>query len=130
MTFAVTMTPCDDATPAAPAPTRKRRPPAGLSWTQARAASYARSRLRLIVQLGGRCVTCGLDNPLELEFHHLHTRTWTARHTSRWQRLAHYRREAAAGEVELLCSRCNRKAGKPPVQTDAERAASEEPIPD
>jgi hypothetical protein len=108
----------------------KRRPPPGMSWTQARAACYARGRLRLILQLGGRCVTCGDDNPLELEFHHLATRTWVARHTSRWQRLAHYRREAACGEVELLCGPCNRRAGRPPVQSDADRAASNEPIPD
>jgi len=72
---------------------------------------YRIGRLRLIIQAGGRCVDCGCDEPDRLQFDHIKVRTWVARSTSRWVRLARYRRELEAGEVVLRCSECNCKLG-------------------
>lgn len=92
--------------------------------TSGNLARYKRGRLALIVALGGKCVDCGEADPDELQFDHTGPRTWVANKTSRWQRLAHYRREAAAGEIELRCGDCNNRKGKPAA------AGSDEPIPE
>jgi len=68
-------------------------------------------RILLIRLMGGKCEECGTDT--DLEFHHTQVRTWIARKKSRWQRLALYRREYAAGVLRLLCSDCNKVAGQP-----------------
>lgn len=65
-----------------------------------RAKVYRKGRLKLIASLGGKCIGCP-------------ERTWIARKTSRWVRLAMYRREAALGIIELRCANCNKKLGKP-----------------
>jgi hypothetical protein len=99
-----------------------------------RAATYARGRLRLVEQLGGRCLDCPENDPAKLEFHHKEPRTWTARDTSRWVRLARYRREAAAGLIELLCGACNKKRERPAFGSlnSASKGyqCSDEPIPE
>lgn len=79
---------------------------AGKYHTTAAADWYTLARLRLVAELGGKCVYCGDQDTLE--FHHTNGgRTWTARKKSRWQRLALYRREVAASKVVLACRGCN-----------------------
>src|SRR5947209_2351671 len=72
---------------------------------------YRRGRQELIDQLGGKCADCGATE--DLEFDHPSGRTWEARKTSRWQRLALYRREAKDGKIELRCKDCNKRRGSP-----------------
>lgn len=67
-------------------------------------------RERLIDELGGRCVECGALEGLQFD-HKTGLRRWIARNLSRWMRMVHYRREAAQGELQLLCGDCNRKKG-------------------
>ena len=89
-----------------------------------RAKRYHRGRAKLIEELGGACVKCG--KKYSLEFHHKNgCRTWVARQTSRWVRLARYKREAAEGLIELLCGKCNKEAGK----GSSYKQVSDEPIP-
>lgn len=76
-----------------------------------RARRYRRGRRRLIDELGGRCAWCGRRS--RLEFDHLEPRDWQPEKTARWVRLARYRREAAAGKVQLLCRSCNARKGRP-----------------
>lgn len=85
-----------------------------------RKAGYHRRRSELIAFLGGKCKGCGEMAPDKLEFHHLEERTWQARKTSRWVRVACYWREARAGIIELLCGKCNKEAGRPWLKRDEE----------
>lgn len=78
-----------------------------------RRENYRRGRAELIAHLGGKCVDCDEDNPKRLEFDHLTPRTWKAKDVSRWVRLARYRREAEAGQIELRCRSCNASKGEP-----------------
>lgn len=80
-----------------------------MSQTQRKAAKYRKDRVELLQALGGLCVECGNDDLDALEFDHKSRadRTWRARDTSRWQRLANYKREAAEGKIQLLCRSCN-----------------------
>jgi len=93
------------------------------SKTIQRRERYRIGRLQLIYKLGGKCADCPEDDPLLLEFDHEIPRTWDAAKTSRWVRLARYKREAESGHVVLRCKTCNRKKGKP-------HDPSEEPIPE
>jgi 5-methylcytosine-specific restriction endonuclease McrA len=77
-------------------------------WT---VAYYHRKRQELINEMGGKCTQCGLL--FDLEFHHLKSRSWVANRSSRWVRLARYRREWRRGEIILLCHQCNLSAGRP-----------------
>lgn len=78
-------------------------------------AWYAKARQKLIDELGGKCKRCGAKE--KLEFHHTRPRTWAARNLSRWSRLAAYKRDIAAGVIDLLCKSCNSKAGEPTDDT-------------
>lgn len=74
----------------------------------ARSAYYARRRL--IEQMGGRCARCGADEDesgYAMEFHHPNGRDWSVRKTNRWVRIALYRRDWLAGNLELNCRPCN-----------------------
>jgi hypothetical protein len=82
-----------------------------MTRTDQRRRNYTRGRALLEKELGGCCKGCGRKT--RLEFHHLFPRAWSPSKTSRWVRLARYRREAAAGQVELRCRSCNARAGKP-----------------
>ncbi len=68
-------------------------------------------RAELVASLGGRCAQCGSKK--KLEFHHKKTRTWIASQLNRWSRLKRYSEEIKAGLIELLCKKCNQRAGKP-----------------
>ncbi len=70
---------------------------------------YHTARAKLIADLGGKCVDC--DATDNLQFGHIIPRTWRACHTSRWVRIARYRREAMQGLVVLLCPKCNNAQG-------------------
>src|SRR5258708_3465831 len=72
---------------------------------------YRAARELLIAELGGQCVDCGALSPLQ--FDHVAQRTWSARKTSRWVRIARYRREAECGHIELRCGSCNKLKGRP-----------------
>lgn len=73
--------------------------------------AYHEGRALLIKQMGGKCTVCGATE--KLQFHHLYTRTWIASKKNRWTRLAIYRREYNNRVLNLLCSDCNKRAGKP-----------------
>jgi hypothetical protein len=81
-----------------------------------RRRNYKRGRAELVAELGGQCVVCTTKK--KLEFHHKEPRDWDPGKTSRWVRLARYRREAEQGKVELRCRHCNAVAGKPQPPTD------------
>ncbi len=64
-----------------------------------------RARAALVQSLGGVCATCGVSHPLECDcveprgdWHH---RIGFA------QRVSFYRREAASGNLQLLCPLCH-----------------------
>lgn len=76
-----------------------------------RRRNYHRARRKLIAEMGHRCFRCKYR--WRLQFHHLKIRTWQAYKTSRWVRLARYRREWKEGIVCLACKRCNLKIGRP-----------------
>ena len=91
-----------------------RRPKPKSTWKQKKRHTLngvTEGRRKLIEQLGGKCLQCSAVE--KLEFHHLRPRTWVAAQLNRWQRLAEYKREAARGEIVLLCKPCNQRAGKP-----------------
>ena len=70
-------------------------------------ARYTRKRLDLIARMGGRCRSCGVDDPMTMEFHHIGPRTWQARRLDRCSRLRRYRRDFQNGAVVLLCAVCH-----------------------
>jgi len=70
-----------------------------------RNAAYRRGRKALIVAMGGKCSLCPRRS--KLEFDHPHGRDWSPSRTSRWVRLARYKREWSAGLIRLLCRSCN-----------------------
>lgn len=89
----------------------------------ARKARWAQSaRVRLILELGGRCAVCAAtfdDAPKKvrprsrfLELDHPGGRDWDVRRKSQWGRMAIYRREAAAGKLRVLCKTCNARDGQ------------------
>lgn len=85
-----------------------------LAKVERRKRSYRKRRCALIEAMGGKCVVCGKAEPeVKLEFNHLKPRTWRAEKTSRWVRIALYWREWLAGILDLRCSDCNKKAGRP-----------------
>lgn len=86
-----------------------------LSKRYIRRRNYRKGRRALIKQMGGKCFRCKYK--WRLEFHHLVPRTWDPAKTSRWVRLARYRREWKAGIVCLACKRCNKLIGRPLAQT-------------
>lgn len=65
----------------------------------------------MVSEMGGRCSRCPATE--KLEFHHTKPRTWAANRVGRWSRLKLYREDWLRGDIELLCSRCNKIAGKP-----------------
>ncbi len=77
-----------------------------------RRRNYRKARRLLIIEMGGRCHYC--PRVRRLEFHHKARRLWRAEKTSRWVRLARYRREWLAGAVVLACPKCNKRLGQPP----------------
>jgi len=76
-----------------------------------RRVKYKKARRKLLWEMGHRCFRCGYK--WRLEFHHLKSRTWVAAKTSRWVRLARYRREWKSGIVVLACRKCNKLIGRP-----------------
>ena len=64
-----------------------------------------------MIAMGNECMKCGQD--FDLEFHHTVPRQWTAAKYASQRRQVIYERDYIAGELELLCSRCNKTAGKP-----------------
>jgi len=71
-------------------------------------------RRALIARLGARCAGCDQteqDLMAALEFDHPHGRDWTPAKKNRWQRMVLYERDAAAGNLRLLCRSCNATDG-------------------
>lgn len=78
------------------------------------------ARRAIVQQLGGACSWCGSRRKLEFDcirprghFHHRMEWSW---------RLSFYRRELAAGNLQLLCRRCHGE--KTAVDTLATRQAA------
>lgn len=69
-------------------------------------------RAALLAKLGGKCVLCQKDDPDKLEFDHINGRNYEPRKLSYKMRMIRYRREAAKGELRLLCGDCNRRERK------------------
>jgi len=72
--------------------------------------SVRRLRSALLAKLGGRCAKCGAVERLEFD-HHPEACTWEPQKVSQWIRIARYRREAAKGQLRVLCRSCNAKDG-------------------
>lgn len=69
---------------------------------------YARkSRLRLIVALGGKCVHCGTTERLEFDHINPDSRTWDLRRAGMFYSMTLYWRDYRAGLLQLLCRHCN-----------------------
>lgn len=77
-----------------------------------------RARQAIVEQLGGRCAFCGGGFNLELD--HLGPRGWSCRAVDSSHRIAFYRREAAAGQLQVLCSYCNKSKGQPNYESQIE----------
>lgn len=91
---------------------KRRRKPETWQATKERAKrSAARSREKLISDLGGCCKECGSTE--RLEFDHLVPRTWDRNKLNAHSRIAMYKREAAEGKIQLLCRSCNARKGEP-----------------
>jgi hypothetical protein len=75
-------------------------------------AEWARKkRAALLVELGNTCAREGCEDT-RLEFHHPHGRDWDPAKLSRWQRMIQYARDAAAGNLTLLCKSHNASDGQ------------------
>jgi len=72
-------------------------------------AHSARARLR--AELGGRCVFCGSTDNLQFDHIHPATRFRVAREAGFVRSTTLYRRDYAAGLLQLLCDHCNRTKG-------------------
>jgi len=59
----------------------------------------------LIIEMGGRCQSCGAKQKLEID--HVNGRDWEPRKVNRWVRIARYWREFHEGKLQLLCRKCN-----------------------
>lgn len=88
-----------------------------MSWADSkertRVAVYE-GRRALLAQLGGKCEKCGTKGrgKNHLEFDHPHGRDYEPSKLARHNRLAAYRRDAAAGNLRVLCRHCNRAEGR------------------
>jgi len=67
-------------------------------------------RAKLIADLGGACDCCGSTHDLEFD-HYPKRADWERRGVNQWVRQKRYEADAAAGNLRLLCSRCNGAAG-------------------
>jgi len=82
------------------------------SWQSQKWATLhnvAKSRARLLADMGGRCTHRGCTERREaqLEFHHPNGRDWDPAAHNRWVRIAQYRRDWDAGQLVVLCRRHN-----------------------
>lgn len=68
-----------------------------------------RRRDALVARLGGACVRCHASE--RLEFDHPRGRSWHPKRVSRWRRIKLYELDADAGNLRLLCRRCNARDG-------------------
>jgi hypothetical protein len=93
------------------------------------------ARRRLIEQLGGKCVDCGLTDFEKLEFDHITPLTREQRdHRVRIganSRIVMYRKEAAEGLLTLRCGGCNtrRQARCQPKDDEQEQQPATESRP-
>lgn len=78
---------------------------------QTHAAKTVTMRERLREVMGGRCKECGGSEGLE--FHHPRGRNWVARKKNQLTRMRLYLQDFLLGNLELLCSGCNKSAGMP-----------------
>jgi len=73
-----------------------------------RQTEYARrTKAELIAKLGGKCEHCAESDPDKLQFDHINGRHYEPHRLSYSARLARYKKEAAKGELRLLCEPCN-----------------------
>lgn len=56
---------------------------------------------------------CGSDDLRVMTFDHIYGRDWDIRSVHATKRLSIYKREAAAGLLQLLCISCNSAKGDP-----------------
>jgi hypothetical protein len=97
----------------------RKHPPKRKPIAPNRQVAWARrERAKLITLLGGKCEKCGESDPANLEFNHTSPRNWEPRKHSQWGRIFRYRRDYAAGILNLLCRSCNASVGYPDGQQE------------
>ena len=68
-----------------------------------------KARKQLILDLGGKCVSCGTKRMLEVD--HINGRNWTPRNVSSDTRVRRYLKESKEGKLQVLCKSCNSAKG-------------------
>jgi 5-methylcytosine-specific restriction endonuclease McrA len=68
---------------------------------------YRRMREELLAELGGKCMVCASEK--KLEFDHPKGRDYRVEKLSPWMRIKRYRADLEAGNLRILCSKCNKK---------------------
>lgn len=86
-----------------------------------------RIKQRLIKRLGGKCVDC--KSPFDLEFDHKYGATWQRRKMWSGARLKKYEEEIEQGLIELRCSDCNKRRGRPQPQPSEDEIGDGEGVP-
>lgn len=83
--------------------------------------------MKIVTELGGRCVQCGETDVDKLELDHKHQRDNGWQNGRYWSttRLKIYEREHAECKLQLLCGDCNRAKGKPVGQLAMEDDGSD-----
>jgi 5-methylcytosine-specific restriction endonuclease McrA len=67
-------------------------------------------RQALIDKLGGKCTICGSIKKLEFD-HYPKRCDFDHNKLSQWTRLKRYEQDAEAGNLRILCSKCNQSHG-------------------
>lgn|SRR3990167_3947968 len=77
-------------------------------WHKVKKESYRKRRLDLIQSLGGKCVGCGISDPIVLEINHTdRSKKHRSKHYTWSRRFKDW--ELNIKNIELLCANCHRR---------------------